>query len=65
MTHLRKMMLEEFQRRNCSKHTAEAYIRAPRDFAIKRLDFAMLKRIIPPKPVAVELFDLSPLRPSR
>jgi site-specific recombinase XerD len=33
MTHLRKMMLEELQRRNCSKNTAEAYIRALRDFA--------------------------------
>jgi integrase/recombinase XerD len=33
MTHLRKMMLEELQRRNYSKHTAEAYIRALRDFA--------------------------------
>jgi len=34
MTHLRKMMLEELQRRNYSKHTAEAYIRALRDFAV-------------------------------
>ena len=33
MTQLRKMMLEELQRRNFSKHTAEAYIRALRDFA--------------------------------
>jgi integrase/recombinase XerD len=33
MTHLRKMMLEELQRRNYSKHAAEAYIRALRDFA--------------------------------
>ena len=33
MTHLRKMMLEELQRRNYSGHTAEAYIRALRDFA--------------------------------
>jgi integrase/recombinase XerD len=33
MTHLRKMMLEELQRRNLSKHTAEAYIRALRDYA--------------------------------
>ena len=33
MTHLRKMMLEELQRRNYSKHTAEAYVRALRDFA--------------------------------
>jgi integrase/recombinase XerD len=33
MTQLRKMMLEELQRRNYSKHTAEAYIRALRDFA--------------------------------
>jgi integrase/recombinase XerD len=33
MTHLRKMMLEELQRRNYSQNTAEAYIRAPRDFA--------------------------------
>ena len=28
MIHLRKMMLDELQRRNYSKHTAEAYIRA-------------------------------------
>jgi integrase/recombinase XerD len=33
MTHLRKMMLEELQRRNYAKTTAEAYIRALRDFA--------------------------------
>ena len=33
MTHLRKMMLEELQRRNYSEHTAEAYIRALRDYA--------------------------------
>jgi site-specific recombinase XerD len=33
MTHLRKMMLEELQRRNYSKNTAEAYIRALGDFA--------------------------------
>jgi integrase/recombinase XerD len=33
MTHLRKLLLEELQRRNYSKHTAEAYIRALRDFA--------------------------------
>jgi site-specific recombinase XerC len=33
MTHLRKMMLDELQRRNYSNHTAEAYIRALRDFA--------------------------------
>jgi integrase/recombinase XerD len=33
MTQLRQMMLDELQRRNYSKHTAEAYIRALRDFA--------------------------------
>jgi integrase/recombinase XerD len=33
MTHLRNMMLDELQRRNYSKSTAEAYIRALRDFA--------------------------------
>jgi integrase/recombinase XerD len=33
MTRLRKMMLEELQRRNYSDNTAEAYIRALRDFA--------------------------------
>ena len=33
MTHLRKMMLDELQRRNYAKTTAEAYIRALRDFA--------------------------------
>jgi integrase/recombinase XerD len=33
MTRLRKMMLEELQRRNYSKNTAEVYIRALKDFA--------------------------------
>jgi len=33
MTHLRKMMLEELQRRNYAQSTAEAYIRALKDFA--------------------------------
>jgi integrase/recombinase XerD len=33
MTRLRKMMLEELQRRNYSDNTIEAYIRALRDFA--------------------------------
>jgi len=33
MTHLRKMMLEELQRRNYAQTTAEAYVRALRDFA--------------------------------
>jgi len=33
MTHLRKLMLDELQRRNYAKTTAEAYIRALRDFA--------------------------------
>jgi len=33
MTHLRKMLLDELQRRNYSKNTAEAYVRALRDFA--------------------------------
>jgi hypothetical protein len=33
MTQLRQMMLDELQRRNYSKHTAGAYIRALRDFA--------------------------------
>jgi integrase/recombinase XerD len=32
MTHLRKMMLEELQRRNYSQSTARAYIRAVREF---------------------------------
>lgn len=33
MTHLRKMMLDELQRRNYAQSTAESYIRALRDFA--------------------------------
>jgi integrase/recombinase XerD len=33
MTHLRKAMLDELQRRNYSQHTADAYIGALRDFA--------------------------------
>ena len=33
MTHLRKMMLDELQRRNYAKSTVEAYISALRDFA--------------------------------
>ncbi len=33
MTHLRKMLLDELQRRNYAKSTAEAYVRALRDFA--------------------------------
>lgn len=33
MTHLRKKMLEELQRRNLSKRTAESYLRAVEEFA--------------------------------
>ena len=33
MTHLRKMMLEEHQRRNFSENTKECYIRAVERFA--------------------------------
>ena len=34
MTHLRKMMLEELQRRNLSKLTAECYLRVVEEFAL-------------------------------
>lgn len=33
MTHLRKMMLEELLRRNFAESTAEAYIRAVKEFS--------------------------------
>jgi integrase/recombinase XerD len=33
VTHLRKMMLEELQRRNYSQHTTRSYIRTVGDFA--------------------------------
>ena len=33
MTHLRKMMLEELQRRNYSQHTTRAYVRVVRELA--------------------------------
>jgi len=33
VTHLRKMMLEELQRRNYAQTTAEAYIHAVKDFS--------------------------------
>ena len=33
MTHLRKMMLEELQRLNCSQNTTRCYIRTVEDFA--------------------------------
>ncbi len=36
MTHLRKMMLEELQRRNYAQSTAEAYILALKQFAAYR-----------------------------
>ncbi len=32
MTHLRKMMLDELQRRNYTQSTAEAYIHTPKEF---------------------------------
>jgi hypothetical protein len=34
VTHLRKVMLEELQRRNLSKLTAECYLRAVEEFAL-------------------------------
>ena len=34
MTRLRKMMLEEIQRRNYSQHTTRYYIRTVEDFAL-------------------------------
>jgi integrase/recombinase XerD len=34
MTHLRKMMLEELQRRNYDENTADVYIRALKDFVV-------------------------------
>jgi integrase/recombinase XerD len=33
VTHLRKMMLEELQRRNYSQHTTHQYIRTVEDFS--------------------------------
>ncbi len=33
MTHLRKIMLEELQRRNYAQHTTRSYIRTVEDFA--------------------------------
>ena len=33
VTHLRKIMLEELQRRNYAQHTTRSYIRAVEDFA--------------------------------
>ncbi len=37
MTHLRKMMLEELQRRNYSENTTRCYIRTVEDFCSKIL----------------------------
>jgi integrase/recombinase XerD len=34
MTHLRKMMLEELQRRNYAQHTTRSYIRTVEEFSL-------------------------------
>jgi hypothetical protein len=39
MTHLRKMMLDELQRRNYAKNTADAYIRA---FVDSQIDWTLI-----------------------
>ncbi len=50
MTHLRKMMLEELQRRNYSEVTTSNYLRAVADFA-HASQFFIHKAANPPVPL--------------
>jgi hypothetical protein len=38
VTHLRKMMLEELQRRNYAQHTTRSYIRTVEDFSSDQIE---------------------------
>jgi hypothetical protein len=48
VTRLRKMMLEELQRRNYSQHTTRYYIRTVEDFALSKilLDDSTVRRTV-------------------
>ena len=52
MNHLRKMMLEELQRRNYSEVTTSNYLRAVADFA-HASQFSIHKAANPPVPLIV------------